>query len=115
MVKLDLSYLEDITGGDEEVMLEMIHLFISDIPKQILEIKKSIEENDLRAVAANAHKLKPTLQYIGLSEAHVIVKEIEQIGKAGEGEDNIHSLFTKLEEKSEEFIPALKTYAESIS
>ncbi len=114
MLKLDLSYLEDITGGDGDVMLEMINLFIDDIPQQILEIKKAVEDNDLKAVAANAHKLKPTLQYVGLSDAHEIVKELEHIGKTGENVSEMNSLFTKLECKGDEFIPALKAYADTL-
>ncbi|RNC84540.1 MAG: Hpt domain-containing protein [Balneola sp.] len=114
MLKLDLSYLEDITGGDAEVIQEMLILFIEDIPQQISEIKEAIQGNNLEEMASHAHKLKPTLQYVGLSEAYEIVKNLEQIGKSGEGKENVKELFQKLERNSEEFMPVLKSHASSL-
>ncbi len=95
-------------------MLEMINLFIDDIPQQVSEIKKAVEENNLNSLSANAHKLKPTLQYVGLSEAYGIVKELERIGKTGEDVNKIGALLSDLVEKCDEFIPALKAYAENL-
>ncbi|GAB5409976.1 MAG: hypothetical protein BalsKO_23410 [Balneolaceae bacterium] len=114
-MNIDLSYLEDITGGDKEMMVEMLDLFIEDIPKQVSLIEETIRQKELSNLAAESHKLKPTLQYIGLFDMFEIVKELEIIGKSGEFSVKIESLINTLQEHSLDAIPLLKKEREALT
>ena len=81
--KLDLSYLEEITGGDNEIMLEMIDIFLTESETAIQELRHIYEQKNWQALGAQAHKLKPTLLYVGLKEIHAITLKLEKNAKQG--------------------------------
>lgn len=74
---LDLSYLEEVTGGSSEMIVEMLQLFVNDTPDQLSNIERSVKDEDWDEVRAEAHKLKPTFQYVGMEETHLLVAEVE--------------------------------------
>ncbi|MFY0698358.1 MAG: Hpt domain-containing protein [Balneola sp.] len=75
--ELDLSYLEEVTGGSSEMIVEMLQLFVNDTPDQLSNIEQNVKEGDWDAVRAEAHKLKPTFQYVGMDDTHMLVAELE--------------------------------------
>ena len=107
-MKINLSYLEEITSGDKEMILEMIDLFIKDIPVHKAKLKEYHSTNSLDKLGAEAHKLKPTMQYIGLISVFEIVKEIEGSCKTKEGTDQLTDLIHKLETNLDNCMIALK-------
>ena len=106
-MKLDLSYLIDITGGDREMMLEMIDLFLEDIPIQVKKIKSLSGAEGIKELGKEAHKLKPTLQYVGFIEMFEAVKEIESICKSGVYSNKIEQLIDVMEKNAVTSIPSL--------
>lgn len=114
-MNIDLSYLEDITGGDKEMMIEMLDLFIEDIPEQISLIKTHANEKNLSKLGSETHKLKPTLQYVGLFEMFEIIKELEESAKSGVYSEEINSLANKVSEYSKEAIPLLHNKRKELS
>lgn len=107
-MNIDLSYLEEITEGDKDMMLEMLSLFIEDIPKQVETILKHAANQDLAGIGSESHKLKPTLQYAGLYSLYQTVKRLEVLGKAGVQTDEISTLIAKLGEETEEALTSLE-------
>lgn len=108
MNRIDLSYLEEITGGDNEMMLEMLDLFISDIPTHVQNIRSYANDGKLIEMGKEAHKVKPTMQYIGLGDMLELVKTLETYGKNEESDKDIDSLVSQLEIKTEEILPMLE-------
>lgn len=111
-MKIDLSYLEDITGGDKEMMLEMLNLFIEDIPYQVERIREAAEEKDMKSLGTESHKLKPTLQYVGLNEMYNLIKKLEALGKSGEYSNEVDRLVQELVNKQKISLPFLEASAE---
>ena len=74
---LDLSYLKDMSGDSAEFIIEMIDLFKTQTPAYVAELKKAVENQDWPNVAANAHKIKPTLSYVGRDDAKDFMQTIE--------------------------------------
>lgn len=101
-MKVDLTLLKDVTGDDQEILLEMLTLFSQDIPSQIDNIQAFADEEELQKMGAEAHKLKSTLQYVGFFEMFEIIKELERLGKKGEPDPQISSLLNDLSEMREE-------------
>lgn len=107
-MNIDLSYLEEITEGDKDMMLEMLTLFVDDIPNQVQAIQEHAANQNLVGIGSESHKLKPTLQYAGLHSMYQTVKRLEDLGKAGVETDEISSLITKLGEEMEEALSSLE-------
>lgn len=106
-ISVDLTYLNEIVGGDSEMMNEMLDLFISEFPINVAAIRKAYENKDWRELGAEAHKIKPTLLYIGLASLNTIALKLEGIGKTQKGTENAASLFSELEDGIKQAIPQL--------
>jgi HPt (histidine-containing phosphotransfer) domain-containing protein len=94
--KIDLTYLNSVSGGDNGFVLHMLDLFLSSVPPEALVLEKAINENDMYAVGRSAHRMKATIQMIGEQELAGVVMRIEKIGKTGEGAGELTPLFESL-------------------
>lgn len=74
---LDLSYLSDMSGDSAEFMIEMIDMFKSQTPLYIADLEASIIAQDWEKAAGFAHKIKPTLSYVGREDARGHLQNIE--------------------------------------
>jgi HPt (histidine-containing phosphotransfer) domain-containing protein len=74
---LDLSYLSDMSGDSAEFMIEMIDMFKVQTPLYIAELEESIVAQDWEKAAGHAHKIKPTLSYVGREDARGHLQHIE--------------------------------------
>lgn len=74
---LDLSYLSDMSGDSAEFMIEMIDMFKSQTPLYIADLEASIIAQDWEKTAGYAHKIKPTLSYVGREDARGHLQNIE--------------------------------------
>ncbi|MEX0845266.1 MAG: Hpt domain-containing protein [Balneolaceae bacterium] len=98
MSKIDLGYLIDITDGDKEIMIEMIDLLLEETPKHLKNIKTFYENKQWTKLGAEAHKLKPMLLYVGLTELNEATQELETNGKKAQNLETIPVLIEQLEE-----------------
>jgi HPt (histidine-containing phosphotransfer) domain-containing protein len=70
-------------GGDEELFVEVIRLFLEDCPARLSGIKAAVERGDAEAIRQTAHALKGAagnLSAAGLCEA---ARTLERIGADG--------------------------------
>lgn len=76
----DFSYLQEMSA-DEGLIREMIQLFLANTPESIGKMKEHLEENNLEALAAEAHKMKPTINYMGIHTLEQTIQSIESMAK----------------------------------
>jgi HPt (histidine-containing phosphotransfer) domain-containing protein len=74
---LDLSYLRDMSGDSAEFMIEMIDMFKLQTPLYIADLEQSITAQEWDKAAGFAHKIKPTLSYVGREDARGHLQLIE--------------------------------------
>jgi len=74
---LDLSYLRDMSGDSAEFMIEMIDMFKLQTPLYIADLEQSIIAQEWEKAAGFAHKIKPTLSYVGREDARGHLQLIE--------------------------------------
>ena len=73
----DLTYLNEMAGGDEAFMKEIISLFLETAPALILLMKQSALEGDMEKLHFSAHKLLPQLTFVGILTAIPDIQLIE--------------------------------------
>jgi HPt (histidine-containing phosphotransfer) domain-containing protein len=115
MGKVDLSYLENITGGDNEVMIEMIDLMLSETPKHIEKIKQAHKEDSWKELGAESHKVKPMFLYVGLTALNEIAQNLEKYAKEAINLESIPGLIGDLEQGYLEVVDELKNKKEELS
>ncbi|MFN1834695.1 Hpt domain-containing protein [Balneola sp. MJW-20] len=115
MTILDLSYLVEITDGEPGVMTEMIQLVVDETPRQLEDIRSSIEQEQWEKVRAEAHKVKPIFLYVGLNELNQKMQEIEEQAGGSKDLNTVKTLIGEIEETFNEILPQLIKRMEDIS
>lgn len=94
---IDLTYLEDISGGEEEIIVEMIQLFLDNAPIAIHNIREHYEQEDWDKLAREAHKFKPNLAYMGIEDGRELTEQIEQTAKKQDGTGGLGEKIDRVE------------------
>jgi len=76
-VKLDLSYLESMSGGDKKLMIEMVEIFKEQVPEFVSGMNLCLENKDWKTLSSIVHKAKSTISIIGLIELTEDLKKFE--------------------------------------
>jgi HPt (histidine-containing phosphotransfer) domain-containing protein len=76
-IVIDLSYLREVASDNTEFMIEMIDIFLAQTPGYINQLSVAIDQKDWTKMAELAHKIKPTMSFMGVESANVTLGEIE--------------------------------------
>jgi len=68
-------------GGDENLLREVVEIFLEDGPKQMSSLRQAIVEKHARAIEKTAHSLKGELGYLGIAEVSEKACELEEMGR----------------------------------
>ena len=74
---LNLSYLNEITGGSEELRDELIAMFASESTTQLMVIRNAYESRDAHKLAQAVHKYRSSLFSVGMLDTADKYKAIE--------------------------------------
>lgn len=77
----DLTMVHSVSGGDASFIRKMISLFIETVPQNVDELKKSVEEGNWDQTAKLAHKLKSTIDSMGIRSIHGDIRSVEANAK----------------------------------
>ncbi len=112
--KLDLSYLKDVASGSDEFMIDMIDLFLDQTPAYFEQLEQFIIEENWSKVADIAHKIKPTLAFMGVDSARESMAEIEQNARNLINLETIFPAFQILKEMSVQLYKQLEEVKASL-
>ena len=90
----NLSNLEAISNGNEAFIKKLLGIFYTQTPQLVVDIKQAYKDNDLEKVSALAHKIKPTIDNLGIISIIQLVKDIEATAKAKVNTD-LHVMLQK--------------------
>ncbi|MGA3013898.1 MAG: Hpt domain-containing protein [Bacteroidales bacterium] len=79
---IDWDIFNDRLGCfDEDLILELINMFISDYPQRMISLKKSVEDKDFHELDENAHTLKTNCATFGDNDSARLAYNLELMGK----------------------------------
>lgn len=107
-MKIDLAYLKDVASGSSEFMVEMIDLFLDQTPGYFEQLNNFVKDENWPKVADLAHKIKPTLAFMGADSARDSMAEIETRARTLENTHEIAPAFYKLYSLSGELFDKLR-------
>ena len=97
----NLAKVYEISENDTDFAQQILVLFLEEVPSEIKNIKNGIKKKDFKKTYAAAHKIKPTLDLLGMDLAF---EEVNQIIE-----------WTKAEGKKKEIIEVYKLLKEHIN
>ena len=93
---INLSYLDLMSDGDEEMKLTMIEMLLSEIPEEMEKLQTSYDEKNWVQLREVSHKMKSTLSFVGNEAMTEANKRIEDIAKSVSGLEELPDLLDKL-------------------
>lgn len=73
----NLAQLENISAGNVAFIQKMIDLFMASLPKELAVLNQAFQEKDFVTLKKVAHKIKPSIDNMGILSLHSVVREIE--------------------------------------
>jgi len=79
---VDLSYLNSIADGNQEIIKELIEIFIEQLPEFTDGFRECMDKGDWAQLAALAHKAKSSVMSMGMTEiGNIDLKNLELLSK----------------------------------
>lgn len=85
---INLEYLAQLSGGDKTFEKQILEQFLVQMPEEMEQLERAIQNNEFETVKKTAHSLKSTVGYVGLSEdLHPYLDRIEKDAIKSEAEN----------------------------
>jgi HPt (histidine-containing phosphotransfer) domain-containing protein len=108
-----ISFLTDMQSEDDIIfLLELLDVYIKDMPKIISQIKTGIEQKDFKNILFYAHKLKGSALTLGIDKLTDICFEMESLAKVNGDIEKINQYGEELFEVFEYVIKELMVIKE---
>ncbi len=84
MALYDITELEQMAQGNNEFITKMVSVFLETTSESLDQLLEAFAGKDLQTVSAIAHKIKPSIDLMGITSLHDVVRDIEMRAKNGE-------------------------------
>ncbi len=103
----DISGIQAISRGNNDFVLKIVKMFVSQTPAFVEDMKLKYIGRDLKDMAAVAHKIKPSIENMGIASLHEAIREIERLGKEENDSELLPTLLQQVENTLHLVIEAL--------
>ncbi len=104
---INLTSLQEMTGGDEELVKIMLNQYLVEWPEFMEEINNSMQTNNIENIKRTVHKIKPSLVYVGLNKSYEKLEVLElDLYKNILNKEGINEVLKDMSE----IIPKIKKY-----
>ena len=106
------QFLENFQYFDNEIVVEIINIFIDEYPNRMETLRKNIDEKDFDQIKFNAHSLKGVVANFVAPEVQELARQLEVKGTNKDMKD-VEELFNRLKEKTGQVIEELEVLKEN--
>ncbi|MBC5863208.1 histidine kinase [Flavobacterium sp. K77] len=107
-IHYNLSKVYALSDNDPEFVNEILTLFVTEVPMDMVQIKEGITKKDHKHAYAYAHKIKPTLDLLGMNVAFEEILQIEAWTKTEGKKKDIKETFKSVKSQVNEAIKEIK-------
>lgn len=104
----NLAKVYALSDNDPEFVMQIVTLFVTEIPEDLEQVKEGIKKRDHKHAYAYAHKIKPTLDLLGLKVAFEEILQVEAWTKAEGEKKEIKETFKSIKRQVEDAVKELK-------
>ena len=104
----NLAKVYALSDNDPEFVMQIVTLFVTEIPEDLSEIKEGIKKKDHKHAYAYAHKVKPTLDLLGLKVAFEEILQVEAWTKAEGEKKEIKETFKSIKNQVNDAVKELR-------
>lgn len=107
-INYNLSKVYALSDNDEEFVKQIIDLFVSEVPADLKQIELGIKEKDHKLAYSYAHKIKPTLDLLGMSMAYEEILQVEAWTKVEGKRKEIDATFESIQDQVDKAVKEIK-------
>jgi len=93
-----LSFLHEVFGGDQVLVSEIVQDFLDNQKSMLDELETALLNQNYTLVESSAHKIRSSLQTVGLDSLYETLIDIESMAKTDHNVDLLHSRFNQVKE-----------------
>ena len=94
-MRIDLSYLREMSGGNQSLILEMINIFKNQVKEFTEGFEAHYERKEFEQLGKLAHKAKSSVSIMGLHELASDLKSLELSATAGKNQEKYQQIINK--------------------
>ena len=114
MKTVNVTYLEEVCGGSEEVIKEMVDIFLEQVPEFYNEMQGLLREKKYHDLGMLAHKAKSSVAIMGMDHLALRLKELELSAKSEEKVDEYNNYLAEFKTETDKAIAELKVYLNNL-
>lgn len=95
----NLAKVHALSDNDDDFVKQIISLFVTEVPQDVLQIHLGIKTKDHKLAYSYAHKIKPTLDLLGMTQAYQEILEIESWTKREGKRKEITDIFESVQQQ----------------
>ena len=107
-IHYNLAKVHALSDNDDEFVMQIISLFVTEVPQDVLQIKLGIKTKDHQLAYSYAHKIKPTLDLLGMTGAYEEILQIEAWTKREGKRKEINDVFDSVESHVNQAVKEIK-------
>ena len=112
---LDRKRLRDLYGTDAAYAADMFSTFLNDVVPELMQLTTLCNEPDRKRLTALAHKLRPTLGMVGLTQLETDLLTIEKDLLVNNDESTLADRCQTLTDQLTALLPTLQTELQSLT
>ena len=95
---MNLDFLEKFTGGDHELTIQLMEIFLKQVPEAVQKLTHSIASHDWSETHAISHKIKSSIAIFELNELKKLITNIEEYSRDQVNLEKIPNAFSAFRE-----------------
>ena len=107
-INYNLAKVYALSDNDPEFVMQIITLFVTEVPEDLKQIDLGIKTKDHKLAYSYAHKIKPSLDLIGMTVAHQEILEVEAWGKREGKRKEINDTFASIQSQVDKAVKEIK-------
>jgi HPt (histidine-containing phosphotransfer) domain-containing protein len=113
-MKIDLSYLREMSGGNKTLIQEMISIFTSQVKEFGNDMDQLYNAKQYQLLGKLAHKAKSSVSIMGLSELAVNLKYLENSTNEGKNIETYPIIIDNFKKTTAEAVKELEIVSQNL-
>ncbi len=112
-MKVDLSYLQEMSAGNQSLIREMITIFCEQVDEFSKGMEEHIEKQEYELLGKLAHKAKSSISIMGLSDLAGELKSLELMARSGKDPEKYILIVERFKKETSEAVHELNQVIEN--
>jgi HPt (histidine-containing phosphotransfer) domain-containing protein len=105
---INMEYLDSVSGGDPEIICEIVIMFKNQAIEIYNEMKSQLSEKKYQSLGLLAHKAKSSVAIIGMNDLAAMLRKFESEAKVGTESELYESYITRFKVETDAAVEELE-------